>query len=218
MAVTTLRMAPGAEIEIHDAVIAPDTLAAIFDARGRLVAVQAECERVRKQAVLDAEAAREQGYRAGFAEGREAARQQFAVAAMAAQQVARAHDQHVIRAISRGVRAVLGLLPEDTVVRALARRAVETMPVFGHLSLRVRPADVAAAQAGVADCAAAGVSIQVVQDATLEPCSCRLESEAGWVDASLDSQLVALDAALSELASHREEADGVDGQERVDAA
>ena len=75
-----------------------------------------------------------------------------------------------------------------------------------HVTIRVAPADEKAVREGLASMLASvpgGASfLDVVPDARLERGACLLESELGVVDASLETQLKALENALrSKIAS-----------------
>ncbi|HET9642763.1 MAG TPA: FliH/SctL family protein [Burkholderiaceae bacterium] len=154
----------------------------------------------------DLEEAVTQGREAGFAAGRDEALREVVPTLLAAWQQA-AHqgqaDLHALRqavvTLSRHVveRIAAGLAPAD-VVAALARRAVQELVPPRAAVVRVHP-DVAAA---VHDCLHAAeqsldaASLEVRADSTLGLLDCELDTPAGQLIASLQTQLDQVTRAL----------------------
>jgi type III secretion protein L len=96
------------------------------------------------------------------------------------------------------VRKVLGQLPAEGVLTALAETAARDMLPAQALTLVV-PADqceaVRAQLAAAADADAAQPRFDVQPDADCQPGVCRIETEFGTVDASLEAQLKRIAAA-----------------------
>ncbi len=128
------------------------------------------------------------------------ARRAEAAAAQAGRERAR-HDKMAAVVVS-AVERIVGAGPREALfaralaqVQALAREGSEPR-------LRVHPQDEAAARRSVAELPAGtdGGTVQVEADPALEPGSCIFETDTGCLDASLGTQLRALQAALARAA------------------
>jgi type III secretion protein L len=96
----------------------------------------------------------------------------------------------------RALRRLLGELPPDLLLAQLAEQALlaardETTQVLVH----VHPQHCAAVSERLR--AHAGLQIDVRADARLGPSDCRIDTGFGSIDASLPTQLAALEAALT---------------------
>jgi flagellar biosynthesis/type III secretory pathway protein FliH len=93
-------------------------------------------------------------------------------------------------------RKLLGRLPEDTLLAALADTAARETLTAPPLALVVHPDRVDAVRAQLATFARDGddaaLRCEVRADAACAPDTCRLETEHGTVDASLEAQLARL--------------------------
>jgi flagellar assembly protein FliH len=185
----------------------PDSPQAVHDG----ARAEAEALLAGAQAQVDAAlaAARDEGYRAGFAEGQA----QVAGAAAAVAEIARGMDALAdrlqedavreatalaVEVAARVLRAELAARPERVaeVVRGAIRRAADR----SSLVARVSPLDLAACRAAVPAIMEemGGIArLEVVDDPRVSPGSCLLETSAGDVDATVESQLGRILEALA---------------------
>jgi len=168
--------------------------------------VQRESERVaraERESVVALEAAlaaaREQGLAEGREEGRRESREKLAATLVSLAQASaneRERLQASIGALALQVaRKMLGQLPDDTLLAALADAAARETLTAPPVALVVHPERVEAVRARLAEHAgddASALRCEVRGDAACTIDTCRLETEHGTVDASLDAQLARL--------------------------
>ncbi len=185
----------------------PDSPQAILDA----ARAEGEALLAGAHAQVDAalQAAREEGYRDGLAQGLAetgAAATAFVEAgrglALAAEQLrddaVREATALAVEVAARVLRAELAARPERVadVVRGAIRRAADR----SALVARVSPQDLAACRAAIPGIMEemGGISrLEVVDDPRVSPGSCLLETSSGDVDATVESQLARILEALS---------------------
>jgi type III secretion protein L len=138
------------------------------------------------------DAAQQLGYRDGHARAiADLARFNADLRALASDHAAALHQM-----LLRALRRLLGELPPDLLLAQLAEQALlaardETTQVLVH----VHPQHCAAVSERLR--AHAGLQIDVRADARLGPSDCRIDTGFGSIDASLPTQLAALEAALT---------------------
>lgn len=155
-----------------------------------------------------AEEARAEARAAGQAEGREQALATGAAATAvrlaelsAADRVLRdALRDQVGQLALEVVRRIAGRLASEAVVQQLAEQAVHELLPDQPIVVRVAPA---AAGATAQRLWALNAAIEVVSDDALGPLDCVLEGPGGRAEASLETQLAALEAAFAEAALAR---------------
>jgi flagellar biosynthesis/type III secretory pathway protein FliH len=164
--------------------------------------VQHEGDR-QARAAQEAEAARAaaaaEGRVQGREEGRREARERLAATLVSLAQASaqeRERLQASVGALALQVaRKLLGRLPDDTLLAALADTAARETLTAPPLALVVHPERADAVRTQLAALARdddAALRFEVRADAACAPDTCRLETEHGTVDASLDAQLARL--------------------------
>jgi flagellar biosynthesis/type III secretory pathway protein FliH len=159
----------------------------------------------RVQAACDA--AREQGFAQGLAEGRAAARDDIAsqinaLAARAAHQHEALREQTAALALQVARKLIGSFATPEQLVALACTAARDVMPAQG-LTLVVHPDATDAVRARLAalalspDAAPDVPTFDVRADDGCEPDTCRIETELGTIDASLDAQLARLANAWS---------------------
>jgi len=160
-----------------------------------------ELERTLDERVRAAcEAARAEGLAQGLADGRAAAREDIAaqVSALALQSAQR-HDalreQMAALALQVARKLIGSFAPPEQLVALACTAARDVMP-GPTLTLVVHPDAIGGVRARLAELAAGSASdapqFEVRADDACEPGTCRIETELGTVDASLDAQLARL--------------------------
>jgi flagellar biosynthesis/type III secretory pathway protein FliH len=160
---------------------------------------------VRVQAAGDA--ARAEGFAQGLAEGRAAARDDIAsqlnaLAATAARQHEALREQMAALALQVARKLIGSFATPEQLVALACTAARDVMPAHG-LTLVVHPDATDAVRAKLAamaqatDAAPDLPAFDVRADDGCEPDTCRIETELGTIDASLDAQLARLANAWS---------------------
>ncbi len=109
-------------------------------------------------------------------------------------------ESTLVRVVSEAIRKVIGEVDENERIVRIVRNALTTVRNQQRVLIRVAPADekpVREALAAMLTAVPGSTSfVDVVGDARLERGACLLESELGVVDASLETQLKALENAF----------------------
>lgn len=174
--------------------------ATVCSAAGIIAGAEAEAARIREEAKAAFEAERKRGYEKGLADGK------IEISMLKLEQV----DQSV--AFMEGVEGKMA----DIVMKALKSFMVEvgdsemvvqivrkTMNAVirtqRHVTLKVAPEMVDTVRARIAELRTAYPTVEtfdVVEDPRLKGPACILETEAGVADASVDTQLAAIETSL----------------------
>lgn len=173
-------------------------------------ALLAEAKETLAKARVDADALLEsanqelQSYRdRGYAEGRAQADQEAAARMVAS--VGRSIDylglieEQLIGAVLTGVRKVLDSFDDLELTTKIARNALKVVRTERHVTLRVAPGSEEGVRERVSEILKGYSSVgmlEVVADHRLADQGCILETELGVVDASLETQLNALERAM----------------------
>jgi type III secretion system HrpE/YscL family protein len=152
-----------------------------------------------------AEAARAQGHAQGLEDGRQAARDEQAARLASMAQAAEAERSRLRSEIAvlalQVVRKLLGEFAGDEQLVALTATAAHELLPAQTLTLIVHPDHCEAVRARLARLATEGrgavPAFEVRADPSCAPADCRIETEHGRIDASLEAQLQRLAAAWS---------------------
>jgi type III secretion protein L len=188
-----------------DSTILPASEVHAFQSAAELAQVLEQTVCTAEQCVQEQrERAHQEGFAAGFADGQNHAREQFAnrVAALARElQAERGKMQRDVASLAvRIVRRIASDIGAPQTVAALADGAVRELLGYAPITIRVHPYACAAVQAHLQSTAqmetAHSAPIQVRADETLKVYGCVLETHAGTTIASLDTQLKRIEEAL----------------------
>jgi type III secretion system HrpE/YscL family protein len=170
----------------------------LADAQALRDRLETLCVEREQRVAAAAEEARVKGYVDGREEGAREARDEIAatlvaLATAATEERARVRAEIASLAL-QVVRKVLGQLPAENVLGALAETAAREMLPTGTLTLFVHPQRCEGVRAQLSASIAASVDgsaprFDVQPDSDCAPDTCRIETEHGTVDASLDAQL-----------------------------
>ena len=162
-------------------------------ARERAEAIVREAEEVYEQQ-------RQQGYEDGRTEGKLEHSEKMLETIMSSVEFIEGIESTLVNVVGQALRKIIGELDDaDRIVR-IVRTALMGVRNQQHVTVRVAPADAAAVEKALAAMLQAVPGrtsfLDIVPDARLERGACLLESELGVVDASLETQLRALENAL----------------------
>ena len=178
--------------------------AVLLEANAVLDAARERVADMERKAGEAYERRREEGYRDGVEEGRLEHAEKVMETVLSSVEYIEGIEATLVNVVAVAVRKVIG--DENERIVRIVRNALVTVRNQQHVTIRVAPADEKAVREGLASMLASvpgGASfLDVVPDARLERGACLLESELGVVDASLETQLKALENALrSKIAS-----------------
>jgi len=183
-------------------VVAKPLLDARAEAAEVLARAQADAEALRAEATAARETARREGLEAGRAEGMAEAAVALATARTEAARLAEAAGPAAIALATKMAEKIVGravALAPETMADIAAEALAACRPGAGTVRLRVHPEDLAAVEARreMLAARAPAATLEVVADETVGRSGCVLETPQGRVDARLESQLAALERALT---------------------
>ena len=109
-------------------------------------------------------------------------------------------ESTLVSVVNQSIRKIIGDMDDKDRIVAIVRNALNVVRGQQKVTVRVSPADEAAvlqAMAAMTSSASGSSFLTVIADVRLEKDSCILESELGVVDASLSTQLKALENAFT---------------------
>ena len=174
--------------------------AALLDAQAMLDAAKkrvAEKERVAEEAYARRS---EEGYRDGQEEGRLEHAEKVLETVLSSVEYIEGIEATLVRVVTAAIRKVIGELDDNERIVRIVRNALVTVRNQQRVTIRVASADEAplreALGAMLTTTPGSLHFMDIGPDARLDRGSCLLESELGVVDASLETQLKALEHAL----------------------
>jgi type III secretion protein L len=157
-------------------------------------AKEAELEREAREAK---KASEKDGYEEGLAQGRDEMSMKMMDTVMASVEYLEKIESDLASIVEEAVKKIIGDLPPDEVAVGLVNKALSTMRSDRRVLVRVSPADEPAVRSALLGPASGGSAfLDVRSDGRLSRGECVLESELGVVEASLQTQLKNLSAAL----------------------
>ena len=173
----------------------------LLEAGELLAAARDRAEAIRAEAEEAYEARRREGYDDGVMEGRMEQAEKMMETAMQAVEYIENIEETLVGVVTSAVRKIIGELDEKERIVRVVRTALVAVRSQQKVLIRVCPVDEAAvrdALSAMIASAPGGVSfLDVSADPRMKPGDCILESELGVVDAGLETQLKALENALS---------------------
>ncbi len=172
----------------------------LLKAQALLDAARERAAEMDREAQAAYERRREEGYRDGREEGRLEHAEKVLETVLSSVEYIEGIESTLVRVVSEAIRKVIGEVDENERIVRIVRNALTTVRNQQRVLIRVAPADekpVREALAAMLTAVPGSTSfVDVVGDARLERGACLLESELGVVDASLETQLKALENAF----------------------
>jgi type III secretion protein L len=190
----------GAEIGAHGAVIKARDYAALLSAEDVLAKAREEADLIRAEAQAEYAQQKERGYREGLEQGK-AEMAERVVATMSQSNLYFSKLENVlIDVVVKSTRRVIGDFNDRERVERIVRKALELLRNQHNVRIKVPPAQAEALKARVEELLAAFPRIQVLDvqaDPRLPEDGCVLETDLGVIDATVETQLRAIQKALS---------------------
>lgn len=184
--------APAAGVKVVPA----EDAAELARAGGLIAAAQAQAKVILEKAEADYPARYEAGYADGIEMGRMENAEKMMETVLASVEFIENIENTVVSVVSQSVRKIIGELDDETRIRLIVHTALNNVRGQQKVTVRVSPKDEPVVSASLA-AMTSGSYLTVVADTRLAPESCILESDLGVVDASLKTQLAALEHAFA---------------------
>ncbi|MBO4317758.1 MAG: HrpE/YscL family type III secretion apparatus protein [Mailhella sp.] len=190
-------VAPAAGVKI----IKAEEYARAIEANALLAEAKAKAEGIIQAAEENYAVRHEEGYRDGVEEGKLEHSEKMLETILSSVEFIENIEHTLVDVVNTAVRKIIGELDEQDRIVRLVRSALNTVRGQQKVTVRVSPSDepaVSHALAAMTASSSAESFLTVLADSRLAKDSCILESELGVVDASLETQLKALEHAFKE--------------------
>ena len=174
-------------------------LGPLFEANALLDAAREKAAEMEKAALAAYEEKRQEGYRDGLEEGKLEHSEKMLETILTSVEFIENIERTLVNVVTQAIRKIIGEMDDRERIVAIVRNALNVVRGQQKVTVRVAPADeeaVLKAMAAMTSASSGNAFLTVVADARLEKDSCILESELGVVDASLSTQLKALEHAF----------------------
>lgn len=189
----------GADILPQGPIITREEFAVVLDARDIIARAEAEAEQIRTAARDAAAQERERGYRDGIEQAKaEMAERVVETMSQSATYFSRL-EEALVDLVVKATRRVIGELDAPERASRIVRQALELLRQENHVRIKVPPALRDALQARVNALLSEFPRIRfldIESDPRLPEDGCVLETELGVIDASVETQLRAIEKAL----------------------
>jgi type III secretion protein L len=189
----------GVAVAPDSKILKRDEHAFIIEGQRILDAARHEATLIRQQAIADAETKRQEGFQQGQEEGKaQIAEHIVECMGQSAAYFSKVEDV-MVDLVMRAVRSVIGEMNQHDLIEKIVRRALESTRNENHVTVRVSPAQADWLKSRLSNIMQTFPKIQfldVQADSRLPENGCVLETEIGVVDATLETQLKAIEKAL----------------------
>ena len=174
-------------------------LGPLFEANALLDVAREKAAEMEKAALEAYEEKRQEGYRDGLEEGKLEHSEKMLETILTSVEFIENIEHTLVNVVTQAIRKIIGEMDDRERIVAIVRNALNVVRGQQKVTVRVAPVDeeaVLKAMAAMTSTSSGNAFLTVVADARLEKDSCILESELGVVDASLSTQLKALEHAF----------------------
>ena len=173
-------------------------LGQLYEASALLDAARQKAADMERAALEAYEEKKREGYADGLEEGKLEHAEKMMETIISSVEFIEGIESTLVNVVTQSIRKIIGEMEDKERIVAIVRNALNVVRGQQKVTVRVAPADEAAVLEAMAGMTAGGGNsfMTVIADARLERDSCILESELGVVDASLSTQLKALENAF----------------------
>ena len=168
----------------------------LHDAASLIAAAKAHAAEIEKKAEAVYEERFQQGYEDGVEAGKMENAEKMMETVLASVEFIESIENTVVSVVNQSIRKIIGELDDETRIKRIVGTPLKTVRGQQRVTVRVNPAEEPTVSKALA-AMTSGSYLTVVADPRLGPDSCILESELGVVDASLETQLKALEHAFT---------------------
>ncbi len=177
-------------------VIKADEYRTFVEARSLVEEAQRRAEEIGREAEKRYAERLEEGYRDGVEQGKMEHAEKMMETVLASVEFIENIERTVASVVSQSVRKIIGELGDDERIVRVVHTALNTVRGQQKVTVRVSPADEPAVSKAL-EAMTGGNYLTVAADGRLERGRCILESDLGVVDASLQTQLAALERSIN---------------------
>ena len=174
-------------------------LGQLLEANALLDAAREKAAEMERAALEAYEEKKREGYQDGLEEGKLEHAEKMMETIISSVEFIEGIESTLVSVVNQSIRKIIGDMGDKERIVAIVRNALNVVRGQQKVTVRVAPADEAAvleAMAGMTASSSGSSFMTVIADARLEQDSCIIESELGVVDASLSTQLRALENAF----------------------
>ena len=174
-------------------------LGQLFEASALLDAAREKAASLEKASLEAYEEKKLEGYRDGLEEGKLEHAEKMMETIISSVEFIEGIESTLVSVVNQAIRKIIGEMDDRERIVAIVRNALNVVRGQQKVTVRVAPADeeaVLQAMAAMTSSSSGSSFLTVISDVRLEKDSCILESELGVVDASLSTQLKALENAF----------------------
>lgn len=168
----------------------------LHDAASLIEAAKAHAAEIEKKAEAVYEERYQQGYEDGVEFGKMENAEKMMETVLASVEFIESIENTVVSVVNQSIRKIIGELDDEERIKRIVGTALNTVRGQQRVTVRVNPSEEPTVSRALA-AMTSGSYLTVVADPRLGPDSCILESELGVVDASLETQLKALEHAFT---------------------
>ncbi len=172
----------------------------LTEANALLADAQARAEKTLQDAEAAYQKKQEEGYRDGLEEGKMEHAEKMLETILSSVEFIEGIEGTLVQVVNQAVRKIIGDMDSNERIVSIVRNALNTVRGQQKVTVRVAPADEPVVSQAFAMMTASSSEkasfLTILADARLPRDSCILESELGVVDASLETQLKALEHAF----------------------
>jgi type III secretion protein L len=179
----------------------------------RLIAVEAlheeatrKAEALVRAAEAEVEAVREAARAEGLAAATEEIQDRLFEIAEASVAILAQSEERILDLALQIAERIIGAMPSGDIAAQVTKRSLQLVPLSRFVRLRVTPANVTVVQEkldAVLPAALSQSTVEVVGDARIRDAGCVLETDAGLIDATIESQIAAIRRGLERSLSRR---------------
>lgn len=180
-------------------VIKAEEYAAYVTAQELIARAQAEADALKQHSLEAYEAEKRRGYEEGLLEGKEQMAMQMLDSISGAVDYLASVEEKIIEVVMKAMKRILGEMDEGELISRIVKNGLEVARNQKQVTVRVAPSQVDSVRDRLKDILLHFPSINfidVAPDARLEVGGCIMETEMGFVDASIDVQLAAIRKSL----------------------
>lgn len=189
----SIQPAPGTKL------IKSAELGQLLEAGALLEAARKKAAELEKAALEAYEEKKLEGYQDGLEEGKLEHAEKMMETIISSVEFIEGIESTLVNVVTQSIRKIIGEMGDRERIVAIVRNALNVVRGQQKVTVRVSPADeeaVLQAMAAMTSGSSGSSFLTVIADVRLEKDSCILESELGVVDASLSTQLKALENAF----------------------
>lgn len=178
---------------------------AALEAERILADARASAESTRRQAESEYERQKKQGYDDGWQQAQKVAAERMMTTVAEANTYFSAIEERVVAVVRKALRKIVGEVEQDELLVQVVRHALSWARSQSRVTLRVCSAQAPRLRQRAEEIRRSYPVItilDVVADDRLGPLDCVLETEIGTVNAGIDVQLAAIEAAMSKALGH----------------